>query len=298
MVVDAEVLAAAGTAEREGTLAAIEGFPGDHRVTAATTKTQGARPSGFYPLVVRCIRPETYNAVVVTFDVPPKLQETFRVIEGQYLTLRLNIDGVEVCRPYSIFPGAQDPMLQIAIKRTPGGIFSNWIFDHLKPNDIVEVSPPEGRFHVSLSPSQHKNYIAFAVGGGITPVFANIKTILITESKSTFTLFYGNRTSRTVMFREQLADMQDRFPGRFSVIHVMSREHQDLDLLNGRITAHKCEQLMKRFGPFESIDAIFVCGPREMVTEVSAKLRTLGIADSKIKSEQVYGTENERPRQV
>lgn len=253
--------------------------------------------SHFYPLTVRGIQHQTRDAITLVFAVPPELEDRFRFIQGQYITLRATVEGEEVRRSYSICSAVQDAKLRVAIKRTPGGVFSNWIIDNIKAGDTLEVMPPEGRFHVQLSQGNEKHYVAFAAGSGITPVFSIIKTTLLAEPNSSFTLFYGNRASSTVMFREELAELKDTFMGRFSLIHVMSREHQELDLLNGRISGDKSEQLLRQFCRFETIDTVFLCGPQEMVDEVSARLEALGLPESRIKIELFTVKESERQTQ-
>ncbi|MGA8025618.1 MAG: 1,2-phenylacetyl-CoA epoxidase subunit PaaE [Bryobacteraceae bacterium] len=252
--------------------------------------------SGFYPLTVRGIKHETRDAVTVTLDVPAELREEFRFLQGQYLTFRASIDGEEVRRSYSICSAVQDDSLRVAIKRTPGGVFSNWIVENLKPGCTLEVMPPDGRFHVQLSAENKNDYVAFAAGSGITPIFSIVKTTLLAEPESSFTLFYGNRASNTVILREELAELKDRFMGRFSLVHIMTREHQDVDLLNGRITGEKCEQLLRQFCRFEGIDIVFLCGPQDMVDDVSAKLKMLGFPESRIKIELFTVKESERRR--
>ncbi len=188
--------------------------------------------------------------MTVAFDVPPHLADKFRFIQGQFVTIRAWIGGEEVRRSYSICSAVQDGVLRVAIKRTPGGVFSNWIIEHVKPGSTLEVMPPEGRFHVQLSAGNQKDYVAFAAGSGITPILSIIKTTLLAEPESSFTLFYGNRASSTVIFREELAELKDVFMDRFTLVHIMSREHQDVDLLNGRITGEKAEQLLSTILPF------------------------------------------------
>jgi ring-1,2-phenylacetyl-CoA epoxidase subunit PaaE len=258
----------------------------------ATVATAGI--SRFYPLRVQSIRQETRDAVVVAFHVPPELEETFRFIQGQFVTLRAMIAGEDVRRSYSICSAVQGAELRVGIKRTPGGVFSNWVIDHLKPGDSIDVMPPEGRFHVELSPKHAKHYVAFAAGSGITPVFSIIKTTLFSEPGSSFTLFYGNRASSAVMFREELAELKDQFMSRFSLIHIMTREQQDIDLLNGRIAGRKAEELLRRFCRFEAIDTVFLCGPQPMTDEVAATLRSLGLSESRIKIELFTVAESER----
>ncbi len=195
------------------------------------------------------------------------------------------IGGEEVRRSYSICSAVQDGILRVGIKRAPGGIFSNWIIENVRPGSVLDVMPPEGRFHVQLSPAHAKSYVAFAAGSGITPVLSLIKTTLVAEPRSEFTLFYGNRASSSIMFREELAELKDVFLDRFVLVHVMSREHQEVDLLNGRITGEKAEQLLRHFCRIEKIDTVFLCGPQEMVNEISARLRTIGISERQIKIE-------------
>ncbi len=248
----------------------------------------------FFPLTVRAIKPETRDAVTVIFSIPPELEERFRYVQGQYVTLRAMIDGIEVRRSYSICSAVQDQVLRVAVKRTPGGIFSNWLTQHVKAGDTLEVMPPEGRFHVPLSPANTKQYVAFAAGSGITPILSIIKTTLLTEPGSQFTLFYGNRASSTILFREELAELKDRYLDRFSLIHVMTREHQDVDLLNGRIDGEKAEQLLRQFCRFESVNDIFLCGPQDMVDSVAARLKAMGFPASHIKIELFTVQETEQ----
>ena len=268
-------------------------------LSSAIDVSSGPATSGlsrFYPLAVRAIQPETQDAITIVFEVPPELEETFRFIQGQYVTLRAVINGEEVRRSYSICAAVQDAKLRVAIKRTPGGVFSNWVMENVKAGDRVEVMPPEGRFHVQLSPTNQKHYVAFAAGSGITPILSIIKTTLLTEPDSSFTLFFGNRSSSTVMFREELAELKDTFMDRFGVIHVLSREYQDVDLLNGRINGDKAEQLLTQFCRFETIDTAFLCGPQEMVNEIAVRLKALGLPESRIKIELF--TVNESEQQV
>ncbi len=241
--------------------------------------------SKFHPLRIDSVRPETREAVAVTFAVPPELRESFRFTQGQHLTLRADIDGEDVRRSYSICAGAQDGRLRIAIKRVPGGQFSNWANAHLRPGQTVEVMPPMGHFNVPLAADAQRHYVAFAAGSGITPVFSLAKTTLAAEPRSEFTLFYGNRASSSVMFKEELADLKDTYLARFNLVYVMSREPQDIDLLNGRITREKAESLLRRWVDVDEVDAFFVCGPDGMMKAVQEALEALAIPKSRIKVE-------------
>jgi ring-1,2-phenylacetyl-CoA epoxidase subunit PaaE len=239
----------------------------------------------FYPLVVKAVKQETRDASVVVFDVPSELQKRFTFVQGQYLTIRAIINGESIRRSYSISSAVQDRVLRVVVKRTPGGVFSNWILDHIKAGDVLEVMPPMGSFHVPLKREHAKHYVAFAVGSGITPVFSIIKTTLLAESNSSFTLFYGNRASGSVILREELSDLKDRFLTRLAVVHVMSREHQDVDLLNGRITGEKANELLRQFCDLEQVDVVFLCGPHEMVEAITSSLKNSKFPEEKIKLE-------------
>jgi ring-1,2-phenylacetyl-CoA epoxidase subunit PaaE len=156
--------------------------------------------SKFYPLTVSKVRKETRDTIAVTFAVPDELRDSFKYQQGQHLTLRAMVDGEDLRRSYSICSAVQDDTLRVAIKRTPGGQFSTWANETLQPGATLEVMPPMGHFNVALDPSNQKHYVAFAAGSGITPILSIIKTTLLAEPQSQFTLFYGNRASSSVIF--------------------------------------------------------------------------------------------------
>jgi ring-1,2-phenylacetyl-CoA epoxidase subunit PaaE len=243
------------------------------------------RMGDFYPLVVKAIKHETRDAAALVFDVPFELQEIFTFIQGQYLTIRAAVDGESLRRSYSISSAVQDGMLRIVVKRATGGVFSNWILNNVKTGDVLEVMPPMGSFHAPLKADHARHYVAFAVGSGITPIFSIMKTTLLVEPNSSFTLFYGNRASGSVIFREELADLKDRFLSRLVVVHVMSREHQDIDLLNGRIDGEKALELIRQFCGLEKIDVVFLCGPHDMTEVITSRLKSVGFPAEKIKME-------------
>jgi ring-1,2-phenylacetyl-CoA epoxidase subunit PaaE len=240
---------------------------------------------GFFRLSVQDVRPETRDAIAVTFEVPPNLEKQFAFASGQHLTLRKTIDGEEIRRTYSICAAVQDKALRIAIKRMPNGIFSNWANDRLKVGDHLEVMPPAGKFGVALNPKHRRTYVAFAAGSGITPIFSILKSTLLAEPKSNFSLFYGNRATRTVMFRDELADLKDQFLGRLSLVHILTRERQESELLNGRISGEKAQQLLERWFGSRQIDVAFLCGPGTLISEVSDVMKLRGLAESQIRRE-------------
>ncbi|NHZ38735.1 1,2-phenylacetyl-CoA epoxidase subunit PaaE [Massilia aquatica] len=241
--------------------------------------------SKFYPLTVARVRNETRDTIAVTFTVPDELAASFAYQQGQHLTLRAQIGDEDVRRSYSICSAVQDGALRVAIKRTPGGLFSSWANDHIKPGAVLDVMPPMGHFNVPLAADNARHYLAFAAGSGITPILSIIKTTLLTEPKSRFTLFYGNRASSSVIFKEELTDLKDSYMERLNLAYVMSREQQDIELFNGRITKEKVEQFIKHWIRIEDVDIAFICGPEDMMLGVSAALQEAGMPKQNIKVE-------------
>src|SRR5262245_8475500 len=241
--------------------------------------------SKFYEVKVASVRPETRDAIAVTFAVPEALADQFSYTQGQHLTLRTHINGEDIRRSYSICSAVQDNQLRIAIKRVPGGLFSNWANDFLKPGSSMELMSPSGHFNAPLSPENRKHYVAFAAGSGITPVFSIIKTTLIAEPQSQVTLVYGNRSSSSVIFREELVDLKDIYRERLNLVFIMSREQQDIDLFNGRIDRARCDALLEKWIDPVSIDMAFLCGPLGMMEDVSASLQAHGLNQTQIKME-------------
>jgi ring-1,2-phenylacetyl-CoA epoxidase subunit PaaE len=239
----------------------------------------------FHPLTVAKVKHETRDAIAVTFDVPPELKDAFQYQQGQHLTLRAMIDGEDVRRSYSICSAVQDDRLRVAIKRVPGGAFSTWANECIRPGVTIDVMPPEGRFNLPLEPESHRHYLAFAAGSGITPILSIIKTTLIAEPHSKFTLLYGNRASSSVIFRDELTDLKDQYLERLNLVYIMSREPQDIELFHGRITEDKCRALFQHWLRVEDVDHAFICGPEDMMHGVSAALQEAGMPLARIRIE-------------
>jgi ring-1,2-phenylacetyl-CoA epoxidase subunit PaaE len=236
-------------------------------------------------LTVARVEPQTREAIAVTFAVPQELRERFRFTQGQYVTLRATLEGEEVRRSYSLCCAPHDGTLRVAVKRVPDGRFSRWAHDALVPGATLEVAPPEGRFFVPLAPENRRVYAGFAAGSGITPLLSLVKTTLDVEPESRFTLVYGNRASSSVMFRDELQDLKDRYLERLSLVFVMSREPQDVELFAGRIDRAKCDRLLETWIDPAALDAAFVCGPHEMTLAVVASLEAHGVEKARIKTE-------------
>ncbi|WP_407527842.1 1,2-phenylacetyl-CoA epoxidase subunit PaaE [Methylobacterium oryzisoli] len=239
----------------------------------------------FYSLDVADVRRETRDAVVVTLRPRDGDAAAFAFTQGQYLTFRRAFDGVELRRSYSICAGRDEGALRVGIKRVEGGAFSTWANQDLKPGDVVEAMPPMGSFHTALEPDAAKHYLGFAGGSGITPLLSILKTVLVREPKSRFTLVYANRQISSIMFREELDDLKSTYLGRLSIVHVLESETQDIDLFTGRIDAAKCAELFRLWVDVTSVDTAFICGPEPMMLAIAASLREHGLSDAQIKFE-------------
>ena len=251
----------------------------------------------FHELTVTEIDRQTPEAVSLAFEIPDDLRETFSFRPGQYLTLAADIDGEEARRSYSICSIPGEPYLRVGVKKVADGRFSSFVNDHLSIGDTIRVMPPQGRF-TSLIGDRH-DYILIASGSGITPMLSIARTVLSHEPESTITLIYGNRTTATIMFREELEDLKDRHLGRLALIHVLSRERQDVELLNGRIDGTRIRAMTERglIDP-QRADGVFLCGPGEMIDEVASALKSLGVPEDRIRFERFTPAGDIAPRSV
>ena len=239
----------------------------------------------FHSLDVVDVRRETRDAVVVTLKPRDEDAGLFDFTQGQYLTFRRRFDEEELRRSYSICAGKGEGFLQVGIKRVDGGAFSTWANESLVAGEVLEAMPPMGNFHTPLDPDAARHYLGFAGGSGITPVLSIIKTVLAAEPGSSFTLVYANRQISTIMFREDLEDLKNRYLGRLSVLHVLEAEAQEIDLFTGRIDAAKCAALFKTWIDLASVDTAYICGPEPMMLAIAGALKEHGLADGQIKFE-------------
>lgn len=255
-------------------------------------------PPRFHRLTVRDVVRQTPHAVSIAFDVPPELRDAYAFEPGQYLTLRATIDGEDLRRSYSICAGPDDGELRVAVKQVERGAFSSWVNTSLEPGDTIEVMTPTGRFGAGAACPGGGTYVAFAAGSGITPVLSIVRGVLAREPKSRVFLFYGNRTTADILFNDELTDLKDRFLNRLSVLHVLSREAQDIPILNGHLDGGKVRSLLTSMVPASTIDHAFVCGPAGMIDEVTAVLGALGLDEARIHVERFVSTEGGRPKRV
>lgn len=241
----------------------------------------------FHDLTVSRVTPEAAGAVAITLAVPADLRDTFAFQPGQFLTLRADIAGQDVRRSYSISSPRSRLMrgeLEVGIRPVQGGVFSNWASTQLKAGDTLRVMPPDGRFTVQRPRAIHR--VGFAAGSGITPILSILASTLEDQADSKFTLVYGNRRMDSVMFNEALQDLKDRYPARLTLIHILSRQAQEVPLLEGRIDGDKVRAIIDAFLPVGSMDEVFVCGPEAMIEATEAALLTAGVKPERIRTER------------
>lgn len=252
----------------------------------------------FHSLKVKSVFHETPDSVSISLGLPEEEFMAFAFKPGQYLTFRIALNGEELRRTYSICSGPDESELRVGIKRLEGGKFSTWANTELKAGQTIEVMPPMGRFVLPESHAQGSTFVAFASGSGITPVLAMIKEVLSRRPYDRFTLFYGNRFTSSIMFREEIEGIKNRFPGRLALYHILSGERPEVELFKGRIDASKVHALAGKLFDVENTDFYLACGPGDMIQQVKEGLQELGIGSDRVLSEMfaapgVLGTKKE-----
>ncbi|MEY4364428.1 MAG: hypothetical protein RLZZ24_1780 [Pseudomonadota bacterium] len=250
--------------------------------------TTSAPAPRFNALTVSHVEPETDGAVCVSLAVPDALRGAYAFTPGQFLTLRATIDGHDVRRSYSICSTPHtlqtQGVLQVGIRAVEGGVFSNWACTQLKAGDSLQVMTPDGRFCVKRQRALHR--VGFAAGSGITPILSIMTHTLESQPESKFTLVYGNRRMASVMFNEALQDLKDRYPNRLTLVHILSRQAQEVDLLQGRIDGDKVRAVIAALLPVKSMDEVFVCGPEAMIDATEQALLQAGVPADRVYSER------------
>jgi ring-1,2-phenylacetyl-CoA epoxidase subunit PaaE len=238
--------------------------------------------SRFHKVKIKKIDRETADCVTVSLEVPDDLKETFNYKHGQYLTFRRVENGEELRRSYSICSSPIENEWKVAIKKVPDGRFSTFANAGLEVGEELEVMPPMGKFYTELHKNNQKNYVAFAAGSGITPILSIVKTVLYTEPKSAVTLVYGNRGRNSIIFKEEIEGLKNKFVERLSVHHILSREQGDTEITFGRIDKQKTKLILDKIIKPEQIDECFICGPEEMVIAVKDAMQEANVDESKI----------------
>ncbi len=245
----------------------------------------------FHSIKVGDIYKETKDCSVLSFDIPEELISEFQYKQGQHLTLRTTIDGEEVRRSYSLCSSPIENKWKVAVKKINGGLFSTFVNDTLKKGDAIELMAPNGIFNTEVNPTQAKNYIFFAAGSGITPILSILKTHLASEQKSTFKLFYLNRTVKSIIFKEEIEQLKNVYFDRFEIFHFLTKEHRSIELLNGRFTKEKLKVLTSKIIDIPSVDECFICGPEEMIFLIRDELVAAGLNKNKVHFE-LFSTGN------
>ena len=242
----------------------------------------------FHDLTIRRVSAEAAGAIAVTLAVPEELRQTFAFEPGQFLTLRATVQGQDLRRSYSICSPrsrlTQQGELEVGIRQVDGGAFSSWAVASLKAGDVVRVMPPDGRFVVKRPRALHR--VGFAAGSGITPILSIMASTLEEQPQSKFTLVYGNRRMASVMFNEALQDLKDRYPDRLTLIHILSRQAQEVDLLQGRIDGAKVQAIIDALLPVGSMDEVFICGPEAMIDATQTALLAAGVPERQVHTER------------
>jgi ring-1,2-phenylacetyl-CoA epoxidase subunit PaaE len=243
------------------------------------------RTSGFHLLRVADVERLCDDAVAVTFDVPPHLQDVFAFRPGQYLTLRLRRDGTDERRSYSICAAA-GALPKVGVRRVDGGLFSEWLVDRVAPGDGIEVAPPAGSFTPDLVPGTHHGLVA--AGSGITPVLSIAASVLAAHPDTRVTLLYGNRRTDTVMFTEEIADLKDAYGPRLHLLHVLSREPMEAEIFTGRLDAEKLRVLLGALVDVADVDQWWLCGPLGMTEAAVDVFAGFGVDRKTVHRELFY----------
>ncbi len=250
----------------------------------------------FHSLKVARIEQETPEAVAITFAVPQALQSQYAFRPGQHLTLKTRLGGEELRRCYSICRADHPGEICVAVKAIEGGRFSHYAVTDLVAGMAMDVMIPQGTFGYQPQPENQGNYLALAVGSGITPMLAIVSATLATEQQSRITLVYGNRSSRSMMFRQALSDLKDRYPQRLQLVYLFSQEVQESELLSGRLDGAKLKALGDCLLDMKGFDRIFICGPQSMMQEAQAAMLEMGVGPQNIYIEH-FNTPGTAPSQ-
>jgi len=245
----------------------------------------------FHSIKVADIYKETKDCSVVSFEIPEDLKSDFRYHQGQHLTLKATIDGKEERRSYSLCSSPTENKWRVAVKKINGGLFSTYVNEKVKKGDTLQIMAPSGKFYTAHDATKAKHYILFAAGSGITPILSILKTHLAHEPESTFQLFYLNRSVKSIIFKEEIESLKNKYFGRLEIFHFLTKEHRAIELFNGRFTREKLQILTKSIINVSSVDECFICGPEEMIFLLRDELVAAGLSKDKIHFE-LFNTGN------
>jgi ring-1,2-phenylacetyl-CoA epoxidase subunit PaaE len=240
--------------------------------------------ASFLKLIIKEVKRETAAAISILFNVPEELKPNYTFVAGQYVNIKLTLDGQEIRRAYSICSSPESGELRISVKAVKNGVFSQFANSKLKAGDVLEVGTPEGKFTFTPDADRQKNYAAFVSGSGITPVLSILKSVLKSEPKSTFVLVYGNKTPEDTIFHQQLHDLHLQYVGRFFIHSVYSQAKVE-EALFGRIEKATVNFILNNKHKELTFDKFYLCGPEDMINTVSAVLKEKNVKESAIKFE-------------
>jgi ring-1,2-phenylacetyl-CoA epoxidase subunit PaaE len=252
--------------------------------------------SAFYKLQVKEVKRETPSAVSIVFNIPTELQSAYQFTAGQYINLKLTLDGQEIRRAYSICSSPESGELRIAIKSVKNGNFSKFANENLKVGDIIEVGQPEGKFTFEPQVGRQRNYAAFVAGSGITPVMSILKSVLHNEKDSTFVLVYGNKNNEETIFHQELHDLQLQYVGRFFVHFAYTQIKVENELF-GRIDKANVNFVLNNKHKEKEFSKFYLCGPEEMINLVSEVLKEHNVAEKNIKFE-LFSTSTSAEKEI
>jgi ring-1,2-phenylacetyl-CoA epoxidase subunit PaaE len=247
----------------------------------------------FHTIKVSEVKKSTEDCSIISLDVPNELKEQFKFKQGQYLTLETLINGEEVRRSYSLCSSPMDNEWKVGVKKVHNGKFSTYANEILKAGDSLEVMVPKGSFYVETNPALARNYIAFAAGSGITPIISIIKTHLASEPKSSFKLFYFNKTVASIILKEELESLKNQYMDRLEIFYFLSKQQRNISFLNGRLDPEKLDTIFKDVCDLSSIDHFFTCGPEKMNLLVKDYLIGKAVDKSKVHFELFNTTETQ-----
>jgi ring-1,2-phenylacetyl-CoA epoxidase subunit PaaE len=245
--------------------------------------------ANFYDIKVKEIKKETEDSVSISLEIPKELKETFTYSSGQYITLKQIINKEEVIRSYSLCSSPLEEDFRIGVKVVPGGLMSTFLNKELSENESLQVMSPDGGFIVKPKQDEAKKYIGIAAGSGVTPILSMMKTVLLAEPKSTFTLYYVNKAAESTMFKKNIEEFEARFPETLKVYRLFTQQNQENPLYNGRIDEVKFNSLMEENKEIVSSDGVYICGPEGMIYDVTTSLTEGGYSKDKIHYE-LFGT--------
>jgi len=253
----------------------------------------------FHSLAVAQVAPDAEDAVAVALEVPAQLRAEYRGSAGQHVVVRALLDGQDTRRTYSLVNAPGEWPLRIVARVHERGVMSRYLAEQLRAGDRLDVLPPNGSFTVRAGSAAGGAYVALAAGCGITPVLAVVRALLA-EGAAQVILFYGNTGTSRAMCLEELLALKDRHLARLALHFVMSREPQEVALYNGRLDAARVRQFAATLFVAGAVREYFICGPGDMIEQLTATLHELGVDPGRVHAEHftlaTTGGEGARPR--